>query len=51
MEIKNKWEHFILRCPCYTLHVVATYYYNNNKLMHNYMQATLSQTLILILTI
>ncbi len=26
---------------------ICTYYYNNNLIMHNYMQVTLNQTLIL----
>ncbi len=36
----------------FLLQVTCTYSYNNNnKLMHNYMQVTLSRTLILTLTI
>ncbi len=51
--VKNKNISVILYFKYYfnMLHIlylyICTYYYNNNLIMHNYMQVTLNQTLIL----
>ncbi len=39
----------ILRCPCYTYYNIE--YMEQQLIMYNYMQVTLSQTLFLTLTI